>query len=404
MKLPIDVNYIIETLNNSGHEAYIVGGCVRDYLLGFEPHDWDITTSALPMQTKELFTHTFDTGIKHGTVTVVLNHKNYEVTTYRIEGDYVDFRHPGKVKFTEHIDEDLSRRDFTMNAIAYHEKNGFVDPYGGRDDIKAKIIKGVGNPDMRFKEDALRMMRAVRFSAQLNFEIENNTLNAIIENSALIKNISIERIREEFTKLICSKHVDRLILLRQSGLLGCFFPELCQIIDDKKDSLIKGLSLLDECHVLRYSFLLNTFTPEETTLILKKLKFDTNTIREVSLLVKWQNKEILPEYYSIRKAMSIIGAEEFAKLMQLKKSLLKAENKSIYTILKIEEMYKTIISDNDCVSIKSLAVNGNDIKALGIKDGLKIGEILKTILDEILHFPNKNNKAEILKIVREMNK
>ena len=219
MNIPKDVCFIIECIEKNGFEGFVVGGCVRGYILSDNAKDWDITTNALPQEIKNIFSHTVDTGIKHGTVTVVLNNQNYEVTTYRIDGEYIDNRHPETVVFTTKIEEDLSRRDFTMNAIAYSKSKGYIDPFLGIQDIQKKIIKGVGDPDKRFKEDALRMMRAIRFSAQLGFEIEDDTLDAIKNNKELIKNISVERIREEFLKLINSEYIEKFYLLKHSGLL-----------------------------------------------------------------------------------------------------------------------------------------------------------------------------------------
>lgn len=212
--IPQDAVWILNKLNEGGHEAYIVGGCVRDSILGRMPQDWDITTSALPEEIKTIFDHTFDTGIKHGTITVVLHHENYEVTTYRIDGEYADCRHPDEVSFTKKLNEDLLRRDFTMNAIAYHPKEGFRDPFHGQEDIAAGIIRGVGEPAKRFQEDALRMLRCVRFSAQLGFAIDPETWAALCANTALIQKISAERIREELQKLwacpLCEKNAPAL--------------------------------------------------------------------------------------------------------------------------------------------------------------------------------------------------
>ena len=236
MQLPEQVKFIISELNKNGYEGYIVGGCVRDYLMGIPPHDYDITTSALPEEVKAIFPHTVDTGIEHGTVTVIIDKIGYELTTYRIDGEYKDNRHPEQVIFTDKLAGDLSRRDFTVNAIAYNDQRGYVDMFGGMEDIKKAIIKGVGEPSKRFQEDALRMMRALRFSAQLNFSIEENTMIALKENAQLIKNISIERIREEFFKLIISDHNERLDLLYESGMLPYFFPELKKIIEDNSIS------------------------------------------------------------------------------------------------------------------------------------------------------------------------
>ena len=218
--LPEDVNALLQTLNNGGYEAYIVGGCVRDSILGRIPQDWDITTSALPEQTKALFSHTFDTGIQHGTITVVLNKTNYEITTYRIDGDYADGRHPDQVSFTSNLEEDLLRRDFTMNAIAYHPAEGFRDPFGGQEDISRSLIRGVGEPAKRFQEDALRMLRCVRFAAQLGFQVDDATYTALQENAALIEKISVERIHEELDKLWKSPFPEKLSLL-QIGRASC---------------------------------------------------------------------------------------------------------------------------------------------------------------------------------------
>ena len=248
MQLPEQVKFIISELNKNGYEGYIVGGCVRDYLMGIPPHDYDITTSALPEEVKAIFPHTVDTGIEHGTVTVIIDKIGYELTTYRIDGEYKDNRHPEQVIFTDKLAGDLSRRDFTVNAIAYNDQRGYVDMFGGMEDIKKAIIKGVGEPSKRFQEDALRMMRALRFSAQLNFSIEENTMLALKENAQLIKNISIERIREEFFKLIISDHNERLDLLYESGMLPYFLPELKKIIDGINRKDLIGVCL-DTCHL-----------------------------------------------------------------------------------------------------------------------------------------------------------
>ncbi len=210
MNLPADVSKIINILESNGHEAYAVGGCVRDCILGKIPHDWDITTSALPEQVKSYFDRTFDTGIEHGTVTVLLHGVGYEVTTYRVDGKYEDGRHPKEVTFTASLEEDLKRRDFTINAMAYNDSRGLVDLFGGKDDLDAGIIRAVGNPTERFTEDALRMLRALRFSAQLGFEIESETYNAICELAPTLDRISAERIQVEMVKLVTSDHPERL--------------------------------------------------------------------------------------------------------------------------------------------------------------------------------------------------
>lgn len=403
MNLPKDVKYIIETLNLNGYEAFIVGGCVRDYLLGLKPKDWDITTSALPQEVKKLFNHTYDTGIAHGTVTVVLNHKNYEVTTYRIEGDYVDFRHPGEVIFTKHIDDDLSRRDFTMNAIAYHDKIGFADPFRGLEDIENKIIKGVGNPFDRFNEDALRMMRAVRFSAQLNFDIEKNTLDALIKNAHLIKNISIERIRDEFIKLITSNHVNKVMLLKYTSLLSYFLPELDLILESESFKIIHSLSICKKEIPVLFTILFNKLNEENVKSIMKRLKFDTKTINHTFILIKYFNLEIINNPYKIRKLLSLINIETFKDLLCLKKidAEVNNSNKNLDYFNETERILKNIIKDNNCINLKNLCINGNDILSLGLKDGKIIGNLLNIALDYVLMYPDKNQKEVLMTYIKE---
>ena len=224
--IPKEVEEIILKLNKEGFEAYIVGGCVRDILMDRIPSDWDITTSAKPEEVKRIFPRTYDTGIVHGTVTVVMNKSHFEITTYRIEGIYEDYRRPKEVSFTNNLEEDLSRRDFTMNAIVYHPQEGFIDPMGGIIDIENKIIRCVGDPSKRFEEDALRMLRGIRFSSQLNFNIEEETYNAIKDNAALISYISAERIKEELDKMLMGDFTDKLVLLYETGILKYILPEL----------------------------------------------------------------------------------------------------------------------------------------------------------------------------------
>lgn len=403
--IPIEVNQIIKTLNQNGYEAYIVGGCVRDFLLGYEPKDWDITTSAFPLEVKNLFSHTYDTGIKHGTITILLNNKSFEVTTYRIEGDYKDFRHPENVIFTDKINNDLSRRDFTMNSIAYHEKNGFVDPFCGRYDIEKKIIRGVGEADKRFKEDALRMMRAVRFSAQLNFKIEQNTFNAILKNSNLIKNISIERIREEFIKLIISNNPEKIIILKYSGLLQYFLPEVSDILKDKYYSICCFLKNSNKDISLCFAFLLYFVDESKHKNIMSRMKFDNKTIKETVIILKYSKYNINTCPYEIRKLISVLGINLFEKLINLKNIIaLSYENLNcIKKLNNIYSIYLDIIKNNDCLSIKNLAVNGNTLKDIGIKDGKKIGAVLNYLFENVLKNPENNKENILVDIIKKYN-
>ncbi len=386
MKLPYDVEFILEKLNNKGYEAFIVGGCVRDHIMGAIPHDYDITTSALPYQVKDIFQHTVDTGIKHGTVAVILNKTAYEVTTYRIDGEYKDNRHPENVIFTDKLTGDLSRRDFTVNAIAYNHNTGFVDRFGGIEDIKNRIIRGVGDPDKRFKEDALRMMRAVRFSAQLDFEIEENTLNAITKNAALIENISAERIREELFKLILSSHNERFEILKTSGIAEYILPELYKISCD-----FAKADLLSENIPLRLAYIFAPLGEKNIKDMLLRLRSDGRTVALTELLVKNMGVRVYDKY-SMRKLISASG-ESSLLLIELICALFG------YDKYKMTKLYDSVIKD--CCSLKELAVKGDDITALGIR-GSKVGDILNSVLDYVLQNPEKNSKNELMKYIKEI--
>lgn len=387
LKIPQEAQQIITQLNTKGYEAYIVGGCVRDHLLGKEPKDYDITTSAQPEAVKSIFSHTIDTGIQHGTVTVMINHIGYEVTTYRIDGEYKDNRHPEEVIFTDKLSGDLSRRDFTMNAIAYNDEKGFVDLFGGISDIQNKTIKGVGEPSKRFQEDALRMLRALRFSAQLNFDIEKNTFKAICENAQLIKNISRERIRDEFLKLLCSPNPEKITLLQATGLMQYILPELLNIINT---NTISNISKCPEDTVLRLSILYKDFEPKKVSTILKDLRLDNNTISQVNVLVKYLDYSFDYTPYSVRFILSKTSASAFNQLIKLKSILYED-----FDCLRIINVYNDIIKNNDCYNLQMLDLNGNDLQALGYK-GKAIGEKLHQALDIVLRQPDKNNKTYLL--------
>ena len=385
MKLPKNVDFILKELNRNGYEGYIVGGCVRDYLMGNEPHDYDITTSALPDEVKKVFSHTVDTGIQHGTVTVVIDKVGYEITTYRIDGEYKDNRHPEEVIFTDKLSGDLSRRDFTVNAIAYNPLKGYVDLFNGREDIEKKIIRGVGVPAKRFQEDALRMMRAVRFSAQLDFSIEDITLKALKENADLIKNISIERIREEFFKLLLSNHNERLDILLNSGMTEHFLPE---ILNRKYDYM--KINFLSRDIVVRLSYILSHIESKSVNKIMKRLKTDNKTASAVTNIVKYVNYKI-NDSYSMRKLINLVG-ENTLKLIEVIGALNNSD--MIFEI----NMYNSV--KNDCCTLKSLALTGNDLMSIGIK-GKEIGEVLNKALDLVMKEPDKNNREVLLNIIKE---
>lgn len=400
MNIPKSVIYIINELEKKGFEGFIVGGCVRDYLLGFEPKDFDITTNALPEDIKNIFSHTIDTGIEHGTVTVVVDKENFEVTTYRIDGEYKDNRRPENVIFSKKIDEDLSRRDFTMNAIAYSINKGFVDTFNGRKDIKNKIIKGVGDADKRFKEDALRMMRGVRFSAQLGFDIEEKTFNAIIYNASLIKNISIERTRDEFLKLIKSDYIEKLNLLEKTGLYKYFIPEIDYIFTNYKKNIyiLKKLS-----KDLRLFFLISNLDENKAESLLKRLKLDNKTIKDAKTILKYLNYNFKDDRLETRKILSLIDVDLFKKILEIKFCISLIEN-DLVQCKKYDNIYDEIdetIRKNHCFSLKTLAVTGNDLKEIGLTDGKLIGDSLKTLLNLVIEKPDKNNKEFLLSYIKE---
>ncbi|MCI1958250.1 MAG: CCA tRNA nucleotidyltransferase [Clostridia bacterium] len=389
-KMPPDAAFIIKNLEKHGYEGYIVGGCVRDCIMGIEPHDWDITTSASPMEVKSIFPHTFDSGIKHGTVTVLMGNTNYEVTTYRVDGKYADCRHPVEVKFTKNLHEDLLRRDFTMNAIAYNMKDGYVDIFGGIEDIKNKIIRGVGEPSERFREDALRMLRAIRFASQLGFDIEENTKKALEENVGLISKISSERIREEICKLLISPYTNNIHLLWDTGLLKNISISIHESITGHEDEIIKQISNSGKIISVLFAALIQ-FVPEnrlKNTLAL--FKFDTKTLKEINLLYSNKNTDIFSDEISVRKTASKLGARGAELLYKFKA----AQNNN--EALKALNTLKIILEKKQCLDIKSLSINGSDLKTIGISPGKKMGEILNYLLQLVLENPSLNSRGALL--------
>lgn len=389
--LPEDVNALLQTLNNGGYEAYIVGGCVRDSILGRIPQDWDITTSALPEQTKALFSHTFDTGIQHGTITVVLNKTNYEITTYRIDGDYADGRHPDEVSFTSNLEEDLLRRDFTMNAIAYHPAEGFRDPFGGQEDISRSLIRGVGEPAKRFQEDALRMLRCVRFAAQLGFQVDDATYTALQENAALIEKISVERIHEELDKLWKSPFPEKLSLLLSSGLL----PHIDNLLDKRLtglgETLVPQLKAAPISAPLRWTLVLQSFTEAEAKTFCKKLKFDNATAKQIQTYLRHLSQPIPQTPYEVRKLAGILGVELTENLFILQEIL---QDKA--AVQAAREILKKVLADGDCLNLKMLEMDGKALMDAGIPAGKAVGETLGLLLEDVLHQPEHNKREYLL--------
>lgn len=398
IKMPAPAEEIIDKLNREGYEAYAVGGCVRDMLLGREPEDWDITTSALPQQVKEVFRRTIDTGIQHGTVTVMMGKAGYEVTTYRIDGEYLDGRHPDSVCFTPNLTEDLKRRDFTINAMAYNCRRGLVDEFGGREDLAARLIRCVGNAMDRFSEDALRILRAIRFSAQLGFEIEGKTYEAIRVIAPNLAHVSKERIQTELTKLLLSGHPEQMALVCETGISPYVSPAFHRICGDGRGIPFVPAAIPAVKH-MRWAAFLRQSSPEEAVRVLKELKMDNDTINRVKMLVAWVKIPLKADKTSIRQVMSQMEPELFDDLLTLKICLAEA----IRGFADTEENLASIVSlaeeirrSGDCISLKTLAVSGRDIMEGGVKPGKEVGDCLARLLNLVLQDPSRNTKEYLL--------
>lgn len=423
IRMPAHAEEIINRLNEYGYEAYIVGGCVRDMLLGREPGDWDITTSALPAQVKQVFGRTVDTGIRHGTVTVLMGKESYEVTTYRIDGEYSDGRHPNQVEFTASLTEDLKRRDFTINAMAYSRRAGFVDEFGGREDLRKGIIRCVGKPMDRFTEDALRILRAIRFSAQLGFSIEHDTYGAISEIAPNMVHVSKERIQAELTKLLLSSHPGHMALVYATGI-SPFVSQAFQAAYCGENGNVYGRNpgmsgegsfvpwastpfiptAIPPKRHMRWAAFLRKCTPDRATAILKDLKLDNDTIYRVKTLVTWQGMTIFQDKHAIRLVMSKMEPELFDDLLLLKLCLAKADCPGMEKRSETEGELEYVIylaneirGMGDCISLKSLAVDGHDIMEAGVQPGKEVGETLSRLLELVLEEPGRNTKEYLLK-------
>lgn len=396
--LPDNVKLILNTLRNAGFEAYAVGGCVRDSILGLAPTDWDITTSAKPLEIKALFKHTIDTGIQHGTVTVMIKSEGYEVTTYRVDGEYTDGRHPKDVLFTSSLIEDLKRRDFTINAMAYNEEHGVVDCFGGIEDLENGIIRCVGKAEERFTEDALRMLRAIRFSGVLGFDICDDTLGAVKRLAPAIVKISRERIQAELEKLIMSEHPDRLKLLYDAGLMQYIFENELKKKEDIHNTdkeLMAGLITgAPKNHYVRWALFI-TFAAGNN--ILRSLKLDNATVKICSQLLKYKDEVLSSEEACLRHSIVAVGRDIFGKYYMPYRMALAADSSAVLAELKpVEEAYKAIIERGDCLSVSELAVNGNDIRALGVSEGRQVGQILNNLFELVLTDCSRNNREYLL--------
>ena len=403
IEVPSSVQLILKKLNQSGYEAYIVGGCVRDMLLGRKPEDWDITTSALPAQVKELFGRTIDTGIQHGTVTVMMDHVGYEVTTYRVDGAYSDGRHPDQVIFTPSLLEDLKRRDFTINAMAYSPQEGLVDAFQGQEDLKRRLIRCVGNPLERFSEDALRMLRAIRFSAQLGFEIDPESLAGIRFLAVNLKKVSRERVQVELTKLLVSPNPQRIRLVYDTGLAPFVGKEFGGLKEKGLLPLLSG-DIPSKKH-LRWAAFLREAGPKTARQILKDLKMDNETISRVETLALWWPKPLEREKPGIRRTMSAMGTELYGDLLELKKRLPAGEpdhrEEKERDIDEIRCLKDQILADGDCLNLKNLAVTGRDVMEAAGVSGPLVGQCLNSLLEQVLEDPKRNQREYLLQHLGE---
>lgn len=434
LRIPQSVKTVLDMLNAYGFEAYIVGGCVRDFMLGKSPSDYDITTNALPQQTEEVFKNfrIVETGIKHGTVTVIINDMSLEITTYRIDGEYADNRRPVSVVYTSKLDDDLARRDFTMNAIAYSPISGFHDPFDGKTDIINKKIVCVGNPEERFNEDALRIMRAVRFSSQLEFEIEKKTSEQIFMQKNLLKNISSERLSSELDKMLVGKNVYN-VLMEYSSVIEIFIPEIHNSIGFDQRSKYHmytvwehtAVAVSKACNdaVIRLALLLHDvgkpFSCQEegnsrhfkghaavsadmAKKILKRLKYGNFIINRVVTLISHHSDKFESDK-AVKRAISVIGGEAFFQLIEMQKADNLAKKEFCYSrIPKLDGIKKTaenILKANSCLKITDLAVDGNDIKSLGA-EGKQIGKILSDLLDAVIDDKISNSYDDLIEYAK----
>ncbi|MBP3493921.1 MAG: CCA tRNA nucleotidyltransferase [Oscillospiraceae bacterium] len=436
---PKEVESVLQALEGAGYRAYAVGGCVRDLLRGVEPDDYDITTSARPEEVMALFKgHCIPTGLQHGTVTVRQNHRSFEVTTFRADGVYTDNRHPSEVFFSQSLEEDLRRRDFTINAMAMDLRGEVTDLYGGREDLQRGIIRCVGDADTRFTEDALRIMRALRFASRLGFTIEADTARSIRKNRALLQNIAVERILVEMNKLLTGAGAGQ-ILLDYPEVLQVFLPEIAPCVGFEQHSkyhcytvwehIVHAVESVAAEPILRWTMLLHDiakppcfFTDEQgeghfyghpqrsaemAAEITRRLKFDKRSAQRIVLLVEWHDREIAPTHKSVRRVLNAIGEEALRQLLQVKRADNMAQHEKFRYRLKeidaVEAVMDELLAQECCFSLKQLAVNGRDLMALGLQ-GSEIGAALDALLQKVMDGELPNEKDALVQYVKEKKK
>ena len=402
IKMPYEVQIALNMLNSNGFEAFIVGGCVRDALLNIIPSDWDITTSANPSEIKFCFKKykTLDIGLKHGTVTVVINHMSLEITTYRIDGKYTDNRRPDTVIFTDKLSMDLKRRDVTVNSLAYNS-DGLVDLFGGINDIKNKTIRCVGEPDERFTEDGLRILRALRFASVLDFNIHEKTSKSIHKNKRLLNNISFERINNEFNKLVLGRNFYN-VMLEFKDVIEVLIPEIKKISCENWEKKLYSMSLVSNDVIEKFAAFFYKINDVEK--ILFRLKNSNETIKNVALLTSNLDEEILPDVVNVKKWLNKIGCDNFKKLVHVKIAIFKSfnseDNLELENLNQLKLLANEVVEENQCYSLKTLAISGKDIIDAGITEGKQIGEILNEVLLKVIEGKLLNQKSVLIDYIK----
>lgn len=436
-EIPDGARHILQTLSSVGYEAYLVGGCVRDLLRGVEPHDWDICTSALPEETERCFAgqRVIETGLKHGTVTVMDKGEPYEITTYRTEGPYSDSRRPDFVRFVANLEEDLARRDFTMNAIAMDLQGNLRDPFGGASDIKSSLIRCVGEPGLRFQEDGLRVMRTLRFAAVFGYEIEAQTAQAVHKNRAMLGRVAAERINTELCKLLTGKNAGD-VLRQYPDVLCQFWPQLEPLMTLEQNNpwhcwggwehTIHALEAAPADVALRLTMLLHDIgkpackssdergidhfyghpavSAQMADQMLRALKFDNKTRERVVLLVERHDAQLPPRSQVIRRWLNRLGQETFFQLLEVKRAdnMGQAPEKVKDRLTELDEIRakaEQILAERQCLTLKDLAVDGRDVIAAGVKPGPEVGRVLEELLERVLNGEVSNKRETLLKAI-----
>ncbi len=436
-EIPAGADRILERLEAAGHEAYLVGGCVRDLLRGAEPHDLDICTSAKPEETRACFTGSklVETGIKHGTLTVMEDGISYEVTTYRVERGYSDRRHPDAVVFVSDLYEDLRRRDFTVNAIAMDRRGTLQDPFGGRGDMQRKLLRCVGEPDRRLQEDGLRVMRGLRFAASLSYAVEEETAAALHRNRGMLKHVAAERIREELCKLLTSAGA-AAILRDYPDVLLEFWPELGPLMELEQrnpwhcwggwEHTLHALEAAPDDLVVRLTMLLHdigkpsckgtdergidhfhghqTAGAEIADRMLRTLRFDNRTRREVTELIAVHDNKLTAGESDVRRRLNRMGPERFFRLLEVIRADKLAQNPEkagaiVAGLPEIRAKAEAILAERQCLTLRDLAVNGRDVLAAGVTPGREVGRVLDGLLERVLRGEVSNERGALLALI-----